>query len=213
MGNNWFIGEPIDVIYDYVFDGIVQEDEDMGATAQPNSQPGEVKVRDMNENGIIDPDDRRIVGVQRPDMMFGLNSTMTYKGFEFIVFIQGVSGITKQNSILNNSTGAGSNNLDLEWWTPDNKSNQYPTMRQGKMTTYWSAFQYESANYVRIRDISLSYSFPSRWISKIKLQRLRIYVSGRNLWTFTNWQGLDPETGSFNNPNTKSVVMGLNITL
>jgi len=213
VGNNWFINEPIDVIFDYVFDGIVQDEEDMSGTAQPDAEPGEIKVRDMNGNGVIDPDDRRIVGVRRPDMIFGLNSVLSYRGFELSLFIQGTHGITKQNSLLENGVGAGTNNLDIEWWTPETPSNRYPTLKQGKKTTYWSAFQYESADYIRLRDISLAYNFPVKMLRKIRIQRLRVYVSGRNLLTYTKWQGLDPETGSFNNPNTKSVVVGLNVSL
>lgn len=213
LGNEWFIDEPIDVIFDYVFDGIVQEDEDMSETAQPTAMPGEVKVKDLNENGIIDPEDRSIVGVTRPDYIFGLTNTFHYKGFDLNIFVQGVYGITKKNDILGNSGSAGNNNLDVEWWTPETPSDQYPTLRQGKVTSYWSAFQYESADYIRIRDISVGYNFPDHWLSKVKVDKLRMYVSGRNLFTFSNWKGLDPETGSYKNPNTKSITFGLNLTL
>ncbi len=213
LANGWFIGEPIDVIFDYVFDGIVQEEEDMSGSAQPTALPGDIKVKDLNENGVIDPEDRRIVGVARPDWTLGMTNSFSFKGFDLNIFLQGVTGVTKQNSILNNSTSSGSNQLDVDWWTPETPSNQYPTLRQGKVTSYWSSFQYESADFLRIRDISLGYNFPRSLTSRIHIDKLRLYVSGRNLYTFTNWKGMDPETGSFRNPNTKSIIFGLNLTL
>ncbi|MCF8379848.1 MAG: TonB-dependent receptor [Bacteroidales bacterium] len=213
VGNNWFIGEPVSVIYDYVFDGIVQEDEDMSGTAQPSALPGEIKVKDISPNDEIDPDDRRIIGTSIPDFLAGMTNTFSYKGFDFSVFVHGVHGITKINDLLENSSGPGNNQLDLDYWTPETPSNQYPTMRVGKSISYYSSFMYESADYIRIKDISLGYTIPENVATKLGLQRLRLYVNGRNLFTFTNWQGLDPETGSYKNPNIKSVIFGINVSL
>lgn len=213
VANSWFIGQPVRVIYDYVFDGIFQEDDDIASSAQPTAKPGEIRVKDLNGDGEIGPDDRDIIGFGVPDFLVGMTNVFSYKGFELSVFVHGVYGITRQNDLLENSTGTGNNQLDVTWWTPETPSDSYPTMAIGKSISYYSSFMYESADYIRIKDISLGYNIPSKAASKLGLQRLRFYVNGRNLFTFTDWNGLDPETGSYNNPNIKSLIFGVNLSL
>lgn len=216
VGNRWFIGKPIQIYYDYVFDGIVQEGEDMSETSQPAATPGEIKVKHFPIAGETDkqitPDDRRIIGSRIPDFIYGLNSTVEFKNFDLTIFIQGIQGVTRKNNLLALGEDLGANALYTDWWTPENQSNSFPGRIRGADMTYWSSFTYEDASYLRVKDITLGYNLSSELSQKLKVASLRTYVNLRNWFTATKWTGLDPETGDYSNPNTKSVMLGLNLT-
>ncbi len=95
--NEWFIGEPLNVIYDFEFDGIWQSDQEdeIAASATPDREPGDARIKDQNNDGVLDDQDEVIVGVRQPDWIGGLNSTFTYKGLSLNIFIQTVQGIER----------------------------------------------------------------------------------------------------------------------
>ena len=191
VSNSWFIGQPINSYYDYVFDGIYQEGD---SDIPPGSQPGFVRVKDVNGDKIIDSKDRQVVGSGvNPRFQIGLTNTFSYGNLSFSVYINSMDGWIAPFNLINPLVpGRSLNQLDAGWWTPENKSNTRPSLTYSNpLGTSW----YVSRNFIRIRDISLSYNFDEPLLSKIKLSNLRLFASIKNLYTFTKWLGSDPESG------------------
>lgn len=225
LGNRWFIGHPIGVVYDYDMVGIWQEDEiERGdhLNWDPVAEAGDVKLADRNGDKIISDEDRYVKGQTTPKWNGGLTNTFTYKGITLSIFIQTVQGQMKWNSLLGvagDEMGRRNMTTEVGYWTPENRSNEFRSLK--KQSNKHGYGFYEDASYTRLKDISLSYTFPEKLIKKIGMQGLTVYASGRNLYTWTNWIGWDPETrqdgrggGSWesNYPFTKSYVFGLNVT-
>lgn len=225
LGNRWFIGHPVGVIYDYTQVGIWQEDE-IARGDHKNwdkvAEAGDVKLADLNDDGKIDDDDRRVLGQTTPKWIGGLTNTFTYKGLSLSVFIQTVQGLMKNNSLIGiagDEMGRRNSTTEIGYWTPENKSNQWRSLRkQSNKHGYGFA---QDASFTRIKDITLSYTFPESLMQKAHLGALTVYASGRNLFTFTDWIGWDPESrqdsrgsGDWedNYPMTKSYVFGINLT-
>ena len=226
IGNGWFIGEPISVIYDYVMEGIWQEDEIAAGkhlNQDPQAQAGDVKLKDINGDGKIDPNDDKVIqGQTTPKWTAGLTNTFSYKGFTLSIFIQTAQGHKRSNSLLRmaaDEQGRRNSTTEVGYWTPENKSNEYRSL--SKTSNRWGYTFPRDASYTRIKDVTLSYTFPTQITNLLHLSSLTAYVSGRNLYTFTDWKGWDPEaditqrgwSGYENNyPMTKSFVFGLNVT-
>ncbi len=232
LGNRWFIGQPINVIYDYKMLGVWQTSEAAQA-AKYNAKPGDLKIADINgvdTNGNltgqpdqqITADDRTILGSPDPKWTGGLNNTFYYKNFNLRIFIQTVQGVLKYNTQLNWVDLAGRRNIpaDLTYWTPDNHNNSMPAL------TYTNTIGYgypRNASYTRLKDVTLTYNLPQSVAEKAGLGGLSVYLSGHNLITWTPWLGWSPEvdyTGrggtnftSNNYPQPRTVVLGVNITL
>lgn len=231
IGNRWFIGQPIGVIYDYKMQGVWQNGQDP-SKQDPGAKPGDLKFADTNGDGKITPDDRVIQGQTAPKWTGGLTNTFHYKNFNLSVFVQTAQGMLKNNADLNYADESGRRNTPVEigYWTPTNNNNQFQAL------TYTNTRGYgypRDASYTRIKDVTLSYVVPQSILSKIGVSGLTFYLSGRNLYTFTKWIGWDPEqtfytrgTGNSGNnqaafnadwtnnyPVTRTVVLGANISL
>ena len=226
IGNRWFIGEPISVIYDYEMVGIWQKDEiERGDHLKwdPQAQPGDVKLRDVNGDGKIDPnDDKTIQGQATPKWIGGLTNTFTYKNLSLSIFIQTVQGLKRNNSLLamaSDEMGRRNSTTEIGYWTESNPSNEYRSL--SKTSNRWGYGFPCDASFTRIKDITLSYQFPAQITNALRISALTVYASARNLATFTSWKGWDPESditqrgwGGYENnyPMTKSYVFGLNVT-
>lgn len=213
LASRWFIGEPINVNYNYVFDGIYQED--MENTPQGNVEAGQIRYLDVNGDTLITPEDRQIIGRRIPDYTIGLTNTLKYNNWTLSFFIHAVTGITKSNELL--STGDldyRQNRYNVEFWTPENQSNVYPRNASGSDVNPLDMPFYRSADFIRLRDIYLGYSVPDKLLSRFRVNNLEVYMNIKNLVTITDWVGLDPE---FSNqtavPQTASYLFGLNIGL
>ncbi|MVN20261.1 SusC/RagA family TonB-linked outer membrane protein [Mucilaginibacter arboris] len=231
LGNRWFIGQPISVIYDYKMTGVWQTGED-ASKQDPGAKPGDLKFADTNGDGKITADDRVILGQTAPKWTGGLTNTFHYKNFNLNIFIQTAQGMLKNDNDYNYADESGRRNTPAEigYWTPTNGSQDFQSL------TYTNTRGYgypHDASYTRIKDITLSYVIPQRVVNNIGLSGLTVYLSGRNLYTFTNWIGWDPEqtyytrgtsnTGANqsafvadwtnNYPVTRTIVLGLNISL
>jgi TonB-linked SusC/RagA family outer membrane protein len=215
VANNWFIGQPIRVNYGFVFDGVWQTDEAAEATAW-GSKPGYIKIKDVVSDGKLTAEDRQIIGQQDPKMIWGLTNSFSYKNLTLDIFIHGVQGVTRRNELMSDlgvTAGVRHNTTKKNWWTPTNPSNEFwmNHVDAHRMAGVEAAI-YESADFTRIKDISLSYNMPSKFLTKTGLNTLKIYLTGRNLFTFTNWRGLDPELSSqVTIPLQKEYVFGLNL--
>ena len=226
LGNRWFIGEPISVIYDYVMEGIWQKDEiERGdhLNHDPQAQPGDVKLADLNGDGKITPEgDKKIQGQTTPKWIGGMTNTFTYKNLSLSIFIQTVQGLKRDNSLLamaSDEMGRRNSTTEIGYWTESNPTNEYRSL--SKTSNRWGYGFPRSAAFTRIKDITLSYQFPAQICNMLHLNALTVYASGRNLFTFTDWKGWDPESditqrgwGGYENnyPMTKSMVFGLNVT-
>ena len=225
LGNRWFIGQPIGVIYDYDMVGIWQEDEiERGDHLKwdPQAEAGDVKLADRNGDGKIDDNDRHVKGQTTPKWIGGMTNTFTYKGLSLSVFIQTVQGMMKNNNLIGmagDEMGRRNTTTEIGYWTPENKSNEWRSLRKNSNKHGYGFAQ--KANFTRVKDITLSYTLPENIIHKAGLGGLTVYFTGRNLFTFTDWIGWDPETrqdgrgsGNWedNYPMTKSYTFGINLT-
>ncbi|MBN7800086.1 TonB-dependent receptor [Algoriphagus aestuariicola] len=212
-----FIGHPLGTYFDYVFDGVWQEGDD--TSIDPTAKPGYLRFKDIDGDGKITPDDRQIVGNNQSNFFWGITNSVQYKGLMFSFLVNGRVGGISPNSMINPGTNFYDrvNIIDLPYWTPENPLNDRPAV--GYPNPYGYGF-YQQRDYVRLQDVTLSYSLPSTLMSKLKLSQTRFYVSGKNLKTWTDWMGFDPEhgqAGTFNpelsGPLLRSIVFGFNITI
>lgn len=220
VSNKWFIGHPIGVNYDFVWDGVWQLDEAAEA-ATYGTQPGYVKLKDIDGDGKITPDDRQIIGQTDPKLSWGLTNTFTYGNFILSVFMHGVQGATSRNYLMNDDVQGAEvryNTLKKNWWTPENPTNDWVMNKeQADNMSGYTGHIYEHPDFVRIKDVSLSYDLPKGLISKAGISRLRVYVTGRNLATFTKWRGMDPdlfdEDSQQEIPMQKEYILGVSLGL
>ncbi|WP_169725078.1 SusC/RagA family TonB-linked outer membrane protein [Algoriphagus terrigena] len=217
IANSWFIGKPINSYYDYVFDGIYQVgDDDIPA----GSQAGFVRVKDLNGDGVLNPDDRTVVGSGNiPKYQFGLRNNFSYNNFSLSIFINAMQGWIAPFNLINPLVpGRSLNQIDAGWWTAENQSNTRPSLLYNNpLNTSW----YQSRDFIRLRDVTFSYDFEQSMLDKLKLNGVKVYVTGKNLATMTDWLGTDPENGGAytssqgnNNlyPMPKTFLVGLNVS-
>ena len=217
VGNNWFIGKPIDVYYQYKAIGIFQEGENIAGSAQPLALPGDIKLYDADPtDGIINPNADRIITSKMPDWFGTLSLSMEYKGFDFSADVTTVQGVTKDNSFLYGYLTGGSlraikNGIKQNYWTPENPGGDFPRPRDGNDpdNIYFKGLQ--DASYVRLQNISLGFTMPSNWISSLGLSNVRLYLTGSNLLTLTDFQSYSPEKSPGEYPEAVSFVTGLQI--
>lgn len=198
IASEWFVGYPVNVNYDYVFDGIYQVGQ-VPENAPFNSQPGYIRYKDINGDGQIKPeDDKTIIGSCIPLFTMGLSNTFRYKNLYLSIFMHGSYGITAPNYLMSvASISYRQNQLDKEFWTESNPIDTYPANVLDGSVNPARMYIYQRADFLRIKDVNLTYKFPENLTRGMKIQRLEIYANIKNLYTFTNWGGLDPEfTGS-----------------
>ena len=197
-------GEPLNSWYLLEFDGIFQSEQDIAnSPIHPYTpKPGHIKLKDTDGDGDVDADDRVLIDGQFPKFTYGVNLNMEWKNFDLSVFIQGVEGIKKYVrwwGIQPFYTGPG--RLMTKWrdaWTPQNKSNTLPILNISTAEpsmNYASSFYLQDASYVRLKNLQIGYNIPSAALKNYGIQALRIYFSGDNLLTITDYEGADPERG------------------
>jgi len=214
LANNWFIGHPITTYYDYVFDGIYQ----VGDQIPAGSKPGFVRFKDLNGDGKIDANDRAIIGSGgQPKYRIGITNIFRYGNISVSVFVNAMENWLSNFPLLNtavspNAPGRGLNQLDAGYWTSENKSATRPSLVYNNPL---SAGWYVSRDFVRIQDVSLSYQFSKKTLDKFKMSNLRVFMSGKNLFTFTKWPGSDPESGGISPSNlypmARTITLGVNV--
>lgn len=213
VSNRWFIGKPIDVNFGYTFGGIFQTEDQIFNSAQSDAQIGDVIVVDINKDGIIDDQDRSIIGSRIPDFTAGMNNTFKYKNLTLNVFVTTVQGINKNNYLTRTFFNGNERSFNYNFWTPENPHNEYPANRDDANPRNVGIFgKANDASFIRLNDVSLSYRFPKSVVDRLKLGNLEVFANAKNLVTITNWVGLDPE---FNSqvaiPLSKSYIVGLKL--
>ena len=197
IGNKWFIGEAINVNYDYEFDGIWQTSE-ADKAAIYGQTPGQVKVKDQNHDNVIDAKDKVILGQQLPKWTGSITNTFTYKNWDLAFNVY-----TRQGAQLN-STFVSSfmaydgnyNQAKVDYWTETNPTNKYP--QPGNKGKYFSSMCYQDVSFVRVGYITLGYTFPMSLLKPIGIKRLKLYATANNPFLFTSFKGFDPEWATQN---------------
>ena len=224
-------GFPAAFFYGFVTEGIFQDYGEIakhaiqtpGTNPATSTAPGDIKFKDINNDGVINNEDRTNIGNANPTFTYGLTNTFTYKDFELNVFIQGSQG----NKVLNFtrwyteggvSNGNYSNNV-LSRWTAPGTSNVMPrvTLNDPNGNNRVSDRFVEDASYLRVKNVRLSYILPSKWADQLKLKKTQFYVSAQNLFTFTKYTGFDPEVGGAVDigfyPQARTFIAGITIDL
>lgn len=200
------IGGSYNQFYGYKALGIFQSQAEVNAykgsngnLLQPNAKPGDEKFANLNGDNVIDANDRTYIGNPTPTMTYGLTLNVAYKNWDLTAFGSGVAGNTIFQGLKRlDIPTANSQTTVLNAWTPTNTGTNIPRVvtndANGNYTKF-SSLYLEKGNYFRLRTLQVGYTFPKEVISKLKIQRLRIYVLSENLFTLTKYSGYDPELG------------------
>jgi TonB-linked SusC/RagA family outer membrane protein len=215
--NSKMIGYPSNVFVSYYNDGIWQLDESTEA-AKFGAIPGDLKIRDIAEPfGVIDAQDRAVIGTTQPDFSGGLNNDLRWKNLDLNFYITFRVGqwITSDYWAKYNRNGKN-NNVRVSYWTPENPGGIYPRPNATRALNneYLSMLSLRENSYAKLRNVTLGYTLPQRISQKIYLERLRVWVSGRNLLILSKEPtAFDPENeGVIDQPLNKLVTFGLNVT-
>jgi TonB-dependent starch-binding outer membrane protein SusC len=212
-------GTTVGAFYGYVTNGLFQTVAEVnaytgkdGKLLQSDAVPGDIRFVDVNRDGVLDEKDKAVVGSPIPKVTFGINTALTYKGFDLTLFLQGATGMQVAQAFIK-SDFAGANRLSsaLERWTGPGTSNSEPrfTFDDKNRNSRFSDRFVKDADYMRIKTLQVGYTLPASIIQKIKIQNLRVYVSAQNLYTFTLYNGFDPEIGSTTQYQDQPLNMGV----
>lgn len=216
ISNGWFVGQPIKTHYGLKKLGIWQLNETEEA-AKYGEKPGRIKIYDKNKDFKIDNDnDRVILGSEVPDFVMGMNNTFRYKDFDLRVFMYWRQGQTLHAEAAGYGSfrNQGDPGLKFNYWTEDNPTNDFPRPEKSFSSSdpRLESLGYVDGSYLKIKEITLGYSLPKTWISKINASKVRVYCSLKNFFTFSHFDNYDPERGgSLSYPMTKQAVFGLNV--
>lgn len=213
--NKWFIGESVNVYYDYQFEGIWQNTDQAYMDKHPGlqAQAGDVRVTDFDENGVIDNKDKVIYN-RDPKCIASLNTSIRYKTLDLALDFYGAFGQYRYNSfMMSDLTGSG-NSMKVNYWTPENPSNDAPRPRESGMNNpYLGTLCYQKSSYLRLRNITLGYSLPTSITKRTFLKSLRVHASLENFFTFTSYKSFSPESTPGDYPEPRTIQFGLNVTL
>ncbi|SEG50493.1 SusC/RagA family TonB-linked outer membrane protein [Algoriphagus boritolerans] len=210
-------GYGINSFFGHIHDGIFQSPEEISNSPfQPNAAPGDIKFKDLNDDGVINAQDRTYIGSFLPKQIIGFNSGMKYKNFDLSVSVTGDFGRDQNIFARGFAAARAAEATNIMWadrWTGPGTSNYVPRIIGGDPNgnSRSSDFWIRSQNYVRVQNIQLGYNFSTEFIKKVGLEKMRIYVAGQNLFTITDFPGFDPETSATAYPIPRSVFAGLNL--
>ena len=215
------VGLPMGMMYGYIYEGTYKYDDFVKSgnsytlkdnvpyfSSEANTQPGMPKYKDVNGDGIIDTNDRTIIGRGLPIHTGGFTNSFTYKGFDLSVFFQWSYGndIMNANRLFFENAG-GKKDLNqfasyANRWTPENPESDIPAATKSASNNVISSRIIEDGSYLRLKTVTLGYTFPKTLIAKAKLSNARVYVAAQNLWTWTSYSGYDPEVSVRNSALT-----------
>ncbi|WP_236973646.1 SusC/RagA family TonB-linked outer membrane protein [Membranihabitans maritimus] len=213
--NEWFIGRPIDAVWNYDIVGVWQEEEADEAETY-GLEPGDLKGADLNNNGTYEAlDDKTFIGYEQPRYRLGLRNEFNFlQNFSASIFLRADLGHIGafSHAIHRHSTYDRRNTPPTPYWTAENRSNEWPRLGQNDAPYGGGIMVFKSREFVRIQDVTLNYTLPSEIAQVANFQSLRVFASIRNLATFTEWPGWDPESG-INSPMPRTYTVGLSMSL
>lgn len=239
------IGGPVSAFYGFVWDGVYQYDDfdklaDNTYTLKKNVatngnnrdiiQPGDIKYRDQNGDGVVNDNDLVVIGNPLPKHTGGFNNNFSYKGFNLNAFFQWSYGndVFNANRILmeGNATSRNINQFAsyVNRWTPDNQNNTYFRVGGYGPRGVYSSRTIEDGSFLRFKTLQLSYSFPEKWVKSVRLQKLELFAAANNIYTWTKYTGMDPEVSVRNStltpgfdysayPQSRTITGGIKIVL
>ncbi len=205
------VGRPMASFYGLVAEGLFQNQAEIDEYyaknpdgVPSNIKPGDVRYKDINGDGKVGEDDYDFIGNPLPDFTYAITGSVAYKGFDFNFMFNGVYGNEVYNGsndyLLNSTAYWNMSKTMLNRWTGEGSTNDPKHARMNSKDTNnskKSSRYIEDGSYLRLQNVQLGYSLPDNLVTKMKLERLRVYVSGQNLYTFTNYMGYDPEVGGY----------------
>ena len=225
-------GHPANEFYGFVTDGIFQTQKEVddhavqqaGTTSYNSTSPGDIRFKDLNSDGVINADDRTYIGDPNPQFIYAMNNTFSYKGFDLSVFLQGVYGnkIFNANNIYQEGMSTAQNQTlrTINRWEGEGTSNYMPRAIYGdpNQNARVSNRFIEDGSYLRVKNVTLSYTLPRRLVQSAHFSSIKIYTACQNLATFTKYSGFDPEVGANGvdysvYPVTRTFSIGINLNL
>lgn len=220
IASGWFIGHPLQSNYDYTFDGIFQQGDDLSLI--PGAKPGDIRFKDLSgpegvPDGKITPQDRSVISNAQSRFNMGITNVWSFKGLGLSTTFNIRQGGYSRLDMINpgHNFYDQANFLEVPYWTPTNPISTNPRINYRNPLGYGF---YESRSFARLQDVSLSYNIPDKLLKPVKIGSLQVYVSAKNLATWTKWKGWDPEFGGGgrspgdNGPLLKTFIAGLNIS-
>lgn len=236
MTSRTAVGKPIGMYYGYVIDGVIMSQAELDSNAYPvwpGSEPGDPRVRDVNNDGQIDSDDRTYLGNNQADFQWGLTNNFSYSGFELSVLLRGSQGgeILNHNArYLKSGVGGGNRNMYSvvnNYWKseaePGNGMIPKPRMLPTTVRDFGSSYWVEDGSFVRIQNIRLGYNLSEKIVEKMKLSNVKLYLNMENVHVFSDYLGFDPEGSTYQSglmvgfdygayPNPFTATAGINIS-
>ena len=232
--NKWFVGQPIGAYYDYQRTGVWQATGKDSAAAKALGQTitgtksviGQAKLADRNGNNTIDAGDMYIVGSPQPKWEGGTTQRIAYRNFDFTVVafarVGGMISSTLFGGGFTNTLQANYNNVNINYWTPNNPTNDWPKANSAQTNpSNLSTFGYFDGSFLKIRSLTLGYNIPAQYVNKIGMRSIRVYATARDPFILfspyrNKYHGIDPETAGtlgVDTPASWSMVFGLNVSL
>ncbi|MDR2813961.1 MAG: TonB-dependent receptor [Prevotellaceae bacterium] len=225
------VGQPVSNFYGYIFDGVFKNQAEIDAYPHNSTTtPGDPKVRDVDENGKIDENDRTIIGNPQPDFTYGMTNTFAFKNFDLSILLQGTYGneIANQEARYSKRYNGGRNvyKATADYWRseaePGDGVNFKPYKTYPGLQTQSSTFFIEDGSYLRIANVRLGYTFPQKVLSALNLSTLRLYVNVDNVYVFSDYLGYDPENSTYSSalmsgmdfgghPIPRTITFGINL--
>lgn len=240
-------GMPLGSFWGYIYEGVYQTDEEaVSHQWQYKDKPGEIGVHagdaryaDLNNDGIIDDNDKTYIGNPFPKLTYSINVGADFYGVDIQLFFQGVYGNQIYNALRYRTEGAGDEcsispvmsgvwvgyspviqnallNMGIDYTALENRNGTIPNPVGSPMNKQASSRYVEDGSYLRLKNVQIGYTFPKKWMSKAHIDRLRLYVTADNLFTVTRYSGYDPEVGSGtdygNYPQSRTFTFGINAT-
>jgi hypothetical protein len=238
------LNNPVGLMFGYVWDGVYQSDDFYKNTAgayvlkdnvptngntRANIQPGDIKYKDLNGDGVVNSADYTIIGNGTPKYTGGFSNNFTYKGFDLNIFLQWSYGndLLNTNRLVFDGNALSKTNLNQfssynRRWTPDNNtSNVFRT--NGFFGGGYSSYLVEDGSFLRLKTVALGYNIPEKLLRRAKIKSFRIFAAAQNLVTWTNYSGMDPEVNTYNSaltpgfdwsayPRARTITFGANIS-
>ncbi|MFZ4456540.1 MAG: SusC/RagA family TonB-linked outer membrane protein [Bacteroidales bacterium] len=221
------VGYSINTIWGYKYDGVFKTNEEVaahvnskGVVIQPDAGAGDARFVDLNDDGVIDNNDKTDLGSPFPWLTYGFTMNANYKGLDLMFFFQGVHGNSIYNALRLRTEGKGDESTlsttMTDVWTIDNPNGSIPNP-YGSTNNFRASSRYvEDGSYLRLKTAQLGYTIPVKLSKKMGIEKCRFYISGSNLFTLTNYSGYDPEIGNGvdygNYPQSRTILVGTNIS-
>jgi TonB-dependent starch-binding outer membrane protein SusC len=222
-GNTVFLNMPYNYVYSYEDAGIAQTWQDVYNATPQGASPGDILRKDLNGDGRIDDNDKKAypsIARDRPTTNYGINASVTWKGFDLSILLQGARGrkdfwLTIYNNVNpNGKRYAFTPEHQENPWSIENRDGEWPRLGGSGNNTQQTTFWLDNMNYLRFKNVQIGYKIPSNLLKRIKVSSFRIYASAENLYTITKYRGLDPEKTSASRdayPLVKSYNIGINL--